>query len=84
MKLQFITRQECPLCDEAKEMLDRVTRRFALDVEELDVDEDPDLQRLYGESVPVARAENGKVLAAGVWTESGLISSLTRFRLVGD
>ena len=84
MKVQFITRQVCPLCDEAREMLDRLTRRFALDIEEVDVDEDPELLALYGESVPVARSDGGKVLAAGVWTESGLIAALTRYRLTGD
>jgi hypothetical protein len=84
MKLQFITRQDCPLCDEAAEMLGRLTRRFALDIEEVDVDGDPALLRLYDHSVPVARSDTGKVLAAGRWTESGLIAALTRYRLLRD
>ncbi len=65
MKLHFITRDECPLCDEAWEMLMDLNSRFALDVVELDVDSDEQLSRLYGTSVPVVRTEDGKVLAAG-------------------
>lgn len=65
-------------------MLDRVTKRFALTVEELDVDADPQLLANYGSTVPVARTESGKVVAAGSWTESGLISALTRYRLMKD
>lgn len=84
MKLQFITRQECLLCDEAAEMLGRLTKRFALDIEEVDVDGDLELLRLYDHSVPVARSDTGKVLAAGRWTESGLIAALTRYRLMED
>ena len=84
MKVEFITRQDCPLCDEAEEMLERLRGRFALDIEEVDVDENPELLALYGDTVPVARSQSGKVLAAGIWTESGLMSALTRYRLAGD
>ena len=84
MKLEFITRQNCPLCDEAREMLDAVSRRFALDIDEIDVDLRPDLLTYYNASVPVARTPGGTVLAAGRWTESGLISALTRYRLTGS
>jgi hypothetical protein len=83
VKLQFITRRECPLCDDASEMLGRLRGRFALDIEEIDVDGDPELLRLYDDSVPVARSDTGKVLAVGRWTESGLIGALTRYRLSG-
>ena len=84
MKIEFITRDECPLCDEAAEMLSALTKRFALDIEEIDVDANEDLLHQYGEVVPVARSADGLVLAAGKWTESGLIAALTRYRSTGS
>jgi len=84
VKIEFITRDVCPLCDEAREMLARVTRRFALDIVEVDVDGDEQLLASYGTTVPVARSDSGTVLAAGRWTESSLIAALARYRLTGS
>ena len=43
------TRKECPLCDEAR----RVLEQHGLAVESVDVDEDPQLVARYNECVPV-------------------------------
>ena len=47
------TRAGCCLCDEAKRVLDQARRRAAFDYEELDIDADPELRRLYNDEVPV-------------------------------
>jgi len=58
-KMTLYTRGECHLCDEAKAA---VTRHFpGLAIEEVDVDTDPELVRLYGEEVPVGYLGETKV-----------------------
>ncbi len=50
-KITFYTRSECHLCHEAKAA---IMRHFPdLIIDEVDVDRDPELKRLYGEEVPV-------------------------------
>ena len=50
-KITLYTRSECHLCHEAKAAM---MRHFPdLLVDEVDVDTNPELRRLYGEEVPV-------------------------------
>lgn len=46
------TRHDCPLCDDAHELLTSYAD-YLPEIVPVDVDEDPRLQELYGESVPV-------------------------------
>ena len=58
-KITLYTRNECHLCDEAKSA---IMRHFPdLAIEEVDVDGDPELVRLYGEEVPVGFLGKTKV-----------------------
>ena len=58
-KITFYTRNGCHLCDEAKAA---ITLHFPdLALEEVDVDTDPELIRLYGEEVPVGYLGETKV-----------------------
>ena len=58
-KITLYTRRECHLCDEAKAAM---MRHFPdLAIEEVDVDTDPELIRLYGEEVPVGYLGETKV-----------------------
>ena len=58
-KIVLYTRRECHLCDEAKAAM---MRHFPdLAIEEIDVDTDPELIRLYGEEVPVGYLGETKV-----------------------
>ncbi|SDF40450.1 glutaredoxin family protein [Halorientalis regularis] len=48
------SRENCHLCDEAKATIETVADEMSVEVEieEIDVDEDPDLREAYGERVP--------------------------------
>lgn len=54
------SRKQCHLCDELKEQLRRLDdgRRFRW--REIDIDSDPELQRLYNEEVPVVFIDGKK------------------------
>ena len=47
------TRAGCCLCDDAKRVLAEAQRRADFDYEEVDIDCDPVLVRLYNDEVPV-------------------------------
>lgn len=47
------SRQGCHLCDVVKDQLARLTSRAAFRWREVDIDTDPELQRLYTDEVPV-------------------------------
>ena len=52
-RITLITRPGCHLCDEAKVALDRVTAASGEPWSELSVDSDIELEREYGERLPV-------------------------------
>ena len=52
-RVTFYTRAGCCLCDEAKAVLRAARGRAEFDYEELDIDRDPELRRLYNDEVPV-------------------------------
>jgi hypothetical protein len=47
------SRKGCHLCDLAWDQLQRASQRYALTLEAIDVDSDPNLQAQFGETVPV-------------------------------
>jgi glutaredoxin len=52
-RVTLYTRAGCHLCDQAKLVLDQARRRVEFAYEELDIDGDPELRRLYNDEVPV-------------------------------
>ncbi len=54
-RVTLYTRKGCHLCDDAKQVL----RDAGLAIEEVDIDQDPELQSRYNEEVPVVFL-NGK------------------------
>jgi glutaredoxin len=58
-KVTLYSKPDCPLCDEAREALQRVRARVAFDLEEIDISGDPSLRAEYGERIPVV-AVGGK------------------------
>ncbi|MBX6723330.1 MAG: glutaredoxin family protein [Dactylosporangium sp.] len=52
-RLTLLTRPGCHLCDVAKESMDRVARIAGVGWTEVCVEGDPDLEREYGDRLPV-------------------------------
>jgi hypothetical protein len=79
--LMFITKAECPLCDEGRRMVGRHAARFGVAVEEVDVTSSPALLAEFGERVPVLLGVGHKVLAEGRLTTLAVQRALLRVRL---
>jgi glutaredoxin len=54
------SRKQCHLCDEVKETLARLESNGLFRWREIDIDGDPELQRLYNEEVPVVFIDGRK------------------------
>ena len=52
-KIRLYTRKDCCLCEEMKAAVREVAGKVPLQVEEIDVDSAPDLEKAYGSEVPV-------------------------------
>ena len=51
--LTLLSRPYCHLCDEMRDAVHPVARRYDAAVIEVDVDADPDLEAAFGDAVPV-------------------------------
>jgi len=60
IRIEIYSRPGCHLCDEAKEVIDRVGRRVPFNVSVINIDNDPALQKLYGEQIPVVFINGNK------------------------
>ena len=60
------TRVDCPLCDEARALLDELAERLGFAVEAVDIDGDPELRARYNYAVPVVVAGGEEVARAPV------------------
>jgi glutaredoxin len=55
MRLEVViySRPGCHLCDDAKEVVERVRRRIPFDLRVTNIETDPQLEKEYGEQIPV-------------------------------
>jgi glutaredoxin len=53
IKLTLYTKPDCCLCDEALDALERVRAERTFELEAVDISNDPELVRRYGERIPV-------------------------------
>ena len=60
IRIEIYSRPGCHLCDEAKEVIDRVGRRVPFNVSVINIDNDPALEKLYGEQIPVVFINGSK------------------------
>lgn len=51
--LTLYSRPGCHLCDEMKQQIAPLVRRYGATLREVNIDEDPDLRARYNEEVPV-------------------------------
>ncbi|REK12585.1 MAG: glutaredoxin family protein [Actinobacteria bacterium] len=76
LKVQFVTREDCSLCDRARPIVTKAARRIGATVEEIDVDTSPELVREFGDRVPVVLAPDGTVAAEGVIDRRALVKRM--------
>ncbi|MGO1060540.1 glutaredoxin family protein [Planococcus sp. FY231025] len=62
--ITFYTRANCPLCEEARLMLQLVQEDFELDVTEVDIESDEALHEKYMLMIPVVE-KDGKTVIYG-------------------
>ena len=60
----LITRADCYLCDDAREVVESECSRAQVGWEEIDVDSDPDLVAEHGDHVPVVLVDG---VVRGFW-----------------
>jgi len=71
--VRFLTRRGCHLCDQARPVLVKVAKGMNVGIEEVDIDGDDELTKLYGLRVPVVLGAHGRVLAEGVIDDRKLL-----------
>ena len=53
VSVEIYSRPGCHLCDTAKEVIEEVRERFSFELRVINVETDPELERKYGEEIPV-------------------------------
>ena len=61
IKLQFYTKSDCALCDEAKESLESLAAQFPIQIEEIDITANLGLFTKYKEIIPVLELEGKRL-----------------------
>ena len=64
MKVQFYSRSNCPLCEEARLMLELVKEDIYLDIEEINIEENDELHEKYLLRIPVIESK-GQIIQEG-------------------
>ncbi len=66
LELVLLGRRGCHLCEQAELDLARVLPEFDARIRKVDVDEDPEMERLYGDQLPVGLIDGRKVFKVRV------------------
>ena len=61
MKIRIYSKPDCHLCDEAKETIQRVTKRLPIEIEVIDIQKDPELFAQYRYDIPVIFLDDRKI-----------------------
>jgi glutaredoxin len=60
VRIEIYSRPGCHLCDEAKDVIDRVRLRMTFEVRVINIETDPELERTYGQQIPVVFINGNK------------------------
>jgi glutaredoxin len=60
IRIEIYTRPGCHLCDTAKEVIERVGRRTPFVLSVINIETNPELEKLYGEQIPVVFINGNK------------------------
>ena len=58
--IDIYSRPGCHLCDDAKEIIERVQKRFAFTLRVINIEGDPNLEAAYGTEIPVVLINGNK------------------------
>lgn len=61
MKIRILSKPDCHLCDDAKQIIERVTERLPIEIEVIDIERDPELFNQYRYDIPVIFLEERKI-----------------------
>ena len=81
LRLTFLTRAYCHLCDTMRDALVSLAAAHGATVREIDVDADPALEAAYGELVPVVLygdVDDGQVLCHYHLDRARIVAALSR------
>ncbi len=81
--VEFITKDDCPLCESGAETLQRATAKFDIEVRKIDIFDDDDIYDEFSTRVPVVRAPNGSVIDEGKLSQAKLTPALLRLKVSG-
>jgi glutaredoxin len=59
-RVTLFAKPGCHLCDDAREVIARVCADVGTSYQEVDITTDPDLQRRYGEQIPVTLVDGAQ------------------------
>lgn len=76
-RITVYSKENCCLCDQAKTIIERVRRYWELEIEEVDISNDPQLWEMYREKIPVV-AIDGEPVFFGKVSELWLKRELAR------
>jgi glutaredoxin len=60
IQIDIYSRPGCHLCDEAKDVIERVRRRYPFSLRTINIESDPTLEEAYGEQIPVVLINGNK------------------------
>ena len=60
VQIDIYSRPGCHLCDDAKKVVERVRQRFPFSLRVIDIETDPELEKAYGEQIPVVFINGNK------------------------
>ena len=63
LNVTLYTREDCKLCDEVREHLNNLQKKFPHRLAEINIDSDPTLEQTYGEQIPVVEVGPYKLKA---------------------
>ncbi|MFZ5469199.1 MAG: glutaredoxin family protein [Myxococcota bacterium] len=70
MDVEIYSKPNCPLCDEAKEVLEKVQRRVPFRLREIDIESDPVLYEAFKYDIPVVFVDGRKAFKHRVDAEA--------------
>ena len=68
-KLTLYTRKGCCLCEDAKRVLESARKSASFELEEVDIDRDAGLRRIYNDEIPVIAINGSKAFKYRVTVE---------------